>query len=870
MTVYLNDYTPPAYLVDTIELRFELGEELTRVHSRMALRRNPDGSDGPLVLNGQDLGLESLVLDGRTLGEDAYTWEGETLTIDEVPEAFTLEVTNTNRPAENTALEGLYASGGNLCTQCEAEGFRRITFFPDRPDVMAVYTTTLVADPARYPVLLSNGNPVEKGTLDDGRHYATWHDPSPKPSYLFALVAGDLACREDTFTTCSGREVALRIYVREPDLDKCEHALTSLQHAMRWDEEVYGRECDLDVYMIVAISDFNMGAMENKGLNIFNSRFVLASPETATDMDYENIEGVVAHEYFHNWSGNRVTCRDWFQLSLKEGFTVFRDQQFSADMIAPAIKRIDDVRMLRTLQFAEDAGPMAHPVRPNAYEEINNFYTVTVYEKGAEVVRMLHTLLGAEGFRRGSDLYFQRHDGQAVTVEDFVAAMADANGRDFGPFLRWYDQAGTPVIEVDRHYDPEARTYTLTLRQDCPETPDQKGPKQPFHIPVRMGLLDPDGEAIPLRLEGEETAHGGERVLELNEAEQTFRFVDCPAEPVPSLLRGFSAPVKLNLELSDDELAFLMAQDGDDFGRWEAGQRLALRVMLRNLEGEAEGLDDRLAEAFGRVLNDPRLDPALIAEALTLPSEEYLGEFLQEVDPAAVHGVRQSLRRALADTHHTDLAAAYRSLTELDAYRIDPDAMGRRRLKNLALAYWTETGQDDAIATARRQFDGGQNMTDVQSALTTLVHTGAAGHDEALEAFYRRWQEDALVLDKWFAIQASSPVIGTVDRVSELMRHPAFTLSNPNRVRAVVASFARRNPVQFHAPDGRGYAFLADRVLELDPRNPQLAAQLLTAMTRWRRYEPGRREGMLRELERVAAASGLSNDVREIVDKSLR
>ncbi|HKJ77753.1 MAG TPA: aminopeptidase N, partial [Gammaproteobacteria bacterium] len=499
MTVYLNDYTPPAYLVDTIELRFELDEGLTRVHSKMALRRNPDGHDGPLVLNGQDLGLESLVLDGRTLGGDAYTWEGETLTIDDVPEAFTLEVTNTNRPAQNTALEGLYASGGNLCTQCEAEGFRRITFFPDRPDVMAVYTTTLVADPDRYPVLLSNGNPVDSGKLDDGRHYATWHDPARKPSYLFALVAGDLACREDTFTTCSGREVALRIYVREPDLDKCDHALTSLKHAMRWDEEVYGRECDLDVYMIVAVSDFNMGAMENKGLNLFNSRFVLASPETATDTDYENIEGVVAHEYFHNWSGNRVTCRDWFQLSLKEGFTVFRDQQFSADMIAPAIKRIDDVRMLRTLQFAEDAGPMAHPVRPNAYEEINNFYTVTVYEKGAEVVRMLHTLLGAEGFRRGSDLYFERHDGQAVTVEDFVAAMADANGRDFGRFLRWYHQAGTPVIDVDRSYDPEARTYTLTLRQDCPETPDQEGPKQPFHIPVRTGLLDPDGEAVPLR-----------------------------------------------------------------------------------------------------------------------------------------------------------------------------------------------------------------------------------------------------------------------------------------------------------------------------------------------------------------------------------
>jgi len=872
MPTYLKEYTPPPFLLDSVELRFELDEQATRVQATGRYRRNPaTEAEAVLRLDGEALELLALRLDGRALEPGDYTADDTGLTLHRAPDAFTLEVETRIDPAANTALEGLYLSGGNLCTQCEAEGFRKITYFPDRPDVMAVYTTTLVADKARYPVLLANGNPVEQGELDDGRHYATWHDPFPKPSYLFALVAGDLAHVEDHFTTASERDVTLRIYVRAHDLEKCGHAMASLKEAMAWDERRYGREYDLEVYNIVAVSDFNMGAMENKGLNIFNSRYVLADAESATDNDFVHIEGVIAHEYFHNWSGNRVTCRDWFQLSLKEGFTVFRDQQFSAEMSSSAVKRIDDVCLLRTHQFQEDAGPMAHPVRPAAYEEINNFYTLTVYNKGAEVVRMLHTLLGEETFRRGCDLYFERHDGRAVTTDDFVQAMADASGRDLTRFKRWYDQAGTPVLTVEREYDAETQTYTLTVGQSCPPTPDQ-AEKQPFHIPLRLGLLDAEGEALPLQLEGEAQAAGSERVLELTETEQRFTFVNVPPEPVPSLLRGFSAPVRLELDLDDQELAFLMAHDGDPFNRWDAGQQLAVRVMLRLLDvlrtdGRPE-LDENLASAFGQTLAETRLPHALIAEALSLPAEAYVGEFLEEVDPQAVHVVRQFLRRNLAFRHREALIDLYDRLTDDGPYRVDAEAVGRRRLRNLCMAYLVELGNDEVRNLAANQFQLGQSMTDVVAALTALVHTGAPEQHQALETFYQRFVDDELVIDKWFAIQAGAPLPGAVEQMERLAAHPAFTLKNPNRVRALYGTFAAHNRVGFHAVDGSGYRFLGSAVLALDQSNPQVAARLVTPLSQWRRYEPQRSGKMRAELERIAGAAR-SRDVGEIVGKSL-
>ncbi|WP_127475987.1 aminopeptidase N [Sulfurivermis fontis] len=868
-TIYLKDYTPYPFRITKIDLHFELEETRTHVTARSHWQRV---AAGPLRLDGQELELIAIRLDGRVLGADEYTLDAEALTIAQVPDRFTLEIETIINPAANTALEGLYVSGGNFCTQCEAEGFRKITFFPDRPDVMTVYTTTLVAEQAKYPVLLSNGNRVAEGRRDDGRHYATWHDPFPKPCYLFALVAGDLDCVADSFTTLSGREVALHLYVRSHDRDKTAHAMASLKRAMAWDEQAYGREYDLDIYMIVAVSDFNMGAMENKGLNIFNSRYVLASPDTATDADYVAIEGVIGHEYFHNWSGNRVTCRDWFQLSLKEGFTVLRDQQFTAAMLDSAVPRIDDVRLLRAHQFPEDAGPLAHPVRPQSYQEINNFYTLTVYEKGAEVVRMLHTLLGPELFRKGTDLYFSRHDGQAVTTDDFVQAMMDVSGRDLTQFKRWYDQAGTPHVSVQRSYDAQQKTYTLTLRQTCPPTPGQEH-KLPFHIPLRMALLDGRGIPLPLRLSDEAAAVGGERVLELTQEEQRFTFVDVPGEPVPSLLRGFSAPVKLALELSDDELAFLMGHDTDSFNRWEAGQQLALRVLLRLIEtqraGAAPVLDTAFSAAFARTLADTALDPALIAEALTLPAEEYVAEFMAVVDPQAIHQARQFLRRALAAAHRPALLTAYQRLADAGPYQIDAAAMGRRRLRNVCLGYLVELGDAEArgLAVAQLQADG--NMTDVQAALTALVHSGAPECSEALGAFHARWREEALVLDKWFAIQATAPLPGTLAQVQRLVASSDFNIKNPNRVRSLVGAFSARNPVCFHAADGAGYAFLADYVCELNALNPQIAARLLAPLTQWKRYDAARQALMRAQLQRIGALPALSRDVAEVVEKSL-
>jgi len=869
---YLDDYTPPAYRVESIDLHFALNESDTVVTSRLKLSAREAGKKMPLRLDGQGLELLAIEIDGQPVAASEYCVDAESLTLTAPPAHFELRVLTRIHPNRNTALVGLYVSGGNFCTQCEAEGFRSITYYPDRPDVMAVYTTTLDADKARYPVLLSNGNRIAHGELAEGRHFATWHDPFPKPCYLFALVAGDLACVRDSFSTRSGRQVALELYVQHGNEDKCSHALESLKKAMAWDERVYGREYDLDSYMIVAVDDFNMGAMENKGLNIFNSKYVLARPDTATDDDYIHIEGVIAHEYFHNWSGNRVTCRDWFQLSLKEGFTVFRDQQFTADMNSAAVKRIDDVSLLRTRQFAEDAGPMAHPVRPASYVEINNFYTLTVYEKGAELVRMLHTLLGAEGFRRGSDLYFERHDGQAVTTDDFVAAMEAANGVELAQFKRWYSQAGTPQLKVISHYDNNARRYTLEFRQATPPTPGEPN-KQPLMIPVAMALLDRNGNEMALQLEGETGAAARQRVLQVTQERQQFIFTDVVQPPVPSLLRGFSAPVKLQIDLSDEQLAFLAGHDRDSFNRWESGQQLAMRVILRAIDrldrGDGCILEPTLAEAFGRTLADSSLDRALMAEALTLPSELYIAEAMDEVEPLAIHRVRLALRQQLAALHREQWQHLFDTLVDHGPYRFDANSSGRRRLRNLALSYLMELHDTSIQQQCHELYSRANNMTDALAALTTLLHTGAPQSDAALADFYQRWQKDVLVIDKWFMLQATNPQPGGLERVQRLTQHQDFSLKNPNRLRSLVATFCLRNPSQFHRNDGMAYRFLGDYVIELNALNPQVASRLLEPLTHWRRFDELRQKQMVEQLERILASGKLSRDVYEVASKSL-
>ncbi len=873
-TIYLKDYIPPAYRLPAIELRFELGEEFTTVHSRLRVERadaTPVGT--PLALDGQQLELIVLELDGVPLAADRYQVEEDRLTLFEPPASFELTVVTHIWPQDNASLEGLYQSGGNFCTQCEAEGFRKITYFLDRPDAMAVFTTTLVADKARYPVLLSNGNPAGGGELDDGRHWATWHDPFPKPCYLFALVAGHLRYLEDAFVTRSGRGVTLRIYVEPENLDQCEHAMSALKQAMAWDERRFGLEYDLDLYQIVAVGDFNMGAMENKGLNVFNTKYVLAKPETATDADYQGILGVIGHEYFHNWTGNRVTCRDWFQLSLKEGLTVFRDQEFSSDLGSRGVKRIEDVRMLRTSQFPQDAGPMAHPVRPDSYIEINNFYTVTVYNKGAEVIRMIETLLGRDGFRRGMDLYFQRHDGQAVTCDDFVAAMADANDADLGQFQRWYHQAGTPELTVSDSHDAATCIYTLTVRQSCPPTPGQPS-KEPFHLPLALGLLDASGRDLPLQLVGERESRGTTRVLELREPEHTFRFINIPARPVPSLLRGFSAPVKLNSAESDADLLFRLAHDSDDFNRWDAGQTLAARAILALIEDRRQGrawvLPDSFGATFGQAL-ESGADPALLAQVLTLPGETYLAEQMEEVDVDGIHAARIFVQRTLAQRLREVLLTTYERLHagERDGYRAEAAAIGRRALKNVCLDYLMQLDEASPRDLCLRQFHAAGNMTDQFGALTPLANRDGPERAAALAAFYDRWRREALVVDKWLALQATSWLPGTLDVVKALMAHEAFNLRNPNKVRALIGAFCQANPVHFHARNGSGYTFLADQVLALNAFNPQIAARLIAAFTRWRKFDPDRQQGMRDQLERILAGPGLSPDVYEIAAKSL-
>ena len=870
--VYRKDYRPPDHRILSVELDFDLGEERTRVRAALDVRRDPAAAPGTaLVLQGEGLETASVRLDGAPLDPGRWSATEHELTVRDAPAAFRLETEVVIRPQANTALSGLYTSAGNFCTQCEAEGFRRITWFLDRPDVMATYRVRIEADEERCPVLLSNGNRVASGRAAGGRHWVQWEDPFKKPSYLFALVAGNLVCRRGSFVTASGREVQLEIWVEPQNLDRTEHALRSLQRAMAWDERVFGLEYDLDLYMIVAVNDFNMGAMENKGLNIFNSKYVLARPETATDDDYEAIEGVIGHEYFHNWTGNRVTCRDWFQLTLKEGLTVFRDQQFSADMTSRPVKRIATVRNLRTVQFAEDAGPMAHPVRPESYIEMNNFYTATVYEKGAEVVRMFHTLLGQEGFRRGMDLYFRRHDGQAVTCDDFRAAMADANGVDLERFGRWYSQAGTPLLQASGVHDPARGTYALTLRQSIPGQPDAP----PLHVPVAMALLGRDGRELPLRLAGEPAGAPAptQRVLELREAEETFTFEGVREAPVPSLLRGFSAPVKLDLERSPDELAFLMAHDGDAFLRWDAGQELGKRLLLELTDAHARGAAGRLApafvEAFGRILDDPGLDGSLKAMALSLPGERLLGQELEVVDVDALHAAHVQATRELAEAHRGRLQETYERCRDDGPYVVDRASIDRRRLKNRVLAYLAALEEPETTSLVAEQLRTATSMTDAQAALFLLCDLDVPERDEALAAFHARWRDDPLVLDKWFAVQALSSLPDALERVQRLARHPDFTLRNPNRVRSLVGTFCAGNQVRFHAADGGGHRFLADHVLALDPLNPQVAARLASAFQPWRRFDERRRTSMQGELERIAGREGLSRDVYEVVTRCL-
>ena len=882
--IHLKDYQVPTYLIQTTHLFFDLYEDHSVVKSKLSIVRNPsveDAAIATLELMGCDLELVSLSIDGELLKLDQYQIEGENLSIGNVPKQFLLEVETKIRPQDNTTLEGLYKSNGMFCTQCEAEGFRKITYYLDRPDVMAKFTTTVCADKKSYPLLLSNGNPIERGEEAGGRHWVTWEDPFKKPSYLFALVAGDLSVVEDSFTTVTGRTVKLQIFVEPQDLDKCAHAMTSLKKSMTWDEEVYGREYDLDIYMIVAVSHFNMGAMENKGLNVFNTSCVLANPGTTTDAGFQRVEGVIAHEYFHNWSGNRVTCRDWFQLSLKEGFTVFRDQEFSSDMNSRAVKRVEEVAMLRTAQFAEDAGPMAHPVRPASYIEINNFYTLTVYEKGSEVVRMIHTLVEPEGFRKGADLYFERHDGQAVTTDDFIDAMETANNIDLTQFKRWYDQAGTPTIDVSDEYDAKNQLYHLDIKQSCSETPGQPE-KKPYLIPLKMGLLDKSGNDMVLQIEDSDHLPEKETVLAINQPEQRITFKKVTDKPVPSLLRGFSAPVKLNYDYSAEDLALLMGHDSDDFNRWDAGYRFGTNVLLSLVEknkgiksNDTGGLsvDPALIAAYDRVLGDAELDKAMIAMMFSLPSEAYLSEACSnkadcDVDVDGIHKVREFARHEIAKALQPLLMTTYRENKVTGEYRPVASDIAKRSLSNSCLSYLATLETEETIAMCLEQYDSANNMTDQSAALRAVAHSDLPQRDALLERFYQQWKNEPLVVDLWLGIQASSPSPKALDYVKELMGHESFEMTNPNKVRALIGAFCNGNAVNFHKLDGSGYRFLADRVIDLNKLNPQIAARLLGGLTRWRKYNKTRQDLMRGELKRILAESNLSPDVYEVASRS--
>jgi aminopeptidase N len=848
-----TDYQVPDWLIPDIALDFDLDPALTKVRATLSVTRN-SAHDRPLRLDGDGLVPLEITVDGRPLEQTEWHLEAGALIIPLTGEAHSVETLVELAPERNSKLMGLYASGGLLCTQCEAEGFRRITFFPDRPDILSRYSVRMTADKARFPILLANGDPIEQGDAADGRHWALWNDPFPKPCYLFALVAADLACNADSFTTMSGRAVQLGIWVKEADLPRTAHAMKALKDSMAWDERIYGREYDLDVFNIVAVADFNFGAMENKGLNIFNSRYILADPETATDIDYDGVEGVVAHEYFHNWSGNRVTCRDWFQLSLKEGFTVFRDQNFSADMGSHAVKRIEDVRILRAAQFQEDSGPLAHPIRPESYMEISNFYTSTIYNKGAEVIRMMALMLGAERFRAGSDLYFDRHDGQAATCEDFVLAMEEGGQIDLSQFRRWYEQAGTPHVRAQMAHDAASQTVTLTLEQTVPPTPGQPD-KQPMAIPLRTALFDPaTGQ------------HHGDELLMLTEAQQSFTFTGFASAPILSINRGFSAPVIVETNRSQADLAFLSAHDDDPFARYEAMQQLMVNVLIGRIAGQDVD-DGAVIDAIRNTLTDPTLDPAFIAETIRLPSEAYLGDQMKRVDPDAIHAARDAIQTKIG----AELETLWRDVhakTKANAFSISPAAKGARKLRNAALHYLVASGAQDGPAIAFAQFSEADNMTERQAALGTLANGRSPEREAALDIFYNRYSADALTLDKWFQTQAFALHPDAVEQVEELGQHKDFTLANPNRVRSLYGAFAG-NQWAFHHKSGKGYRLVADCIIALDKLNPQTAARLVPPLGRWKRFDEARATLMRAELQRILAEPGLSKDVTEQASKSL-
>ena len=860
---FLKEYRQPDFTITKTDLDFTLKEGVTTVSSQLKFSRLTKDIKAPLKLDGVDLKLVDLQIDHHFLDDAEYSYDGETLTIPNVPHEFSLQVTVEINPAANTRLEGLYQTNGNYCTQCEAEGFRHITFYLDRPDVMSVFTTTIRADKDSFPVALSNGNKQDSGH-DGQNHWVKWFDPFPKPCYLFALVAGDLACVSGEFTTASGRKVALEFYTEHHNSDKCGHALLSLQKAMKWDEEVFGLEYDLDLYMVVAVDDFNMGAMENKGLNVFNTQYVLANQQTATDDNYQGIEGVIAHEYFHNWTGNRVTCRDWFQLSLKEGLTVFRDQEFSSDMMSRPIQRINDVRGLRSFQFAEDAGPMAHPIRPSSYLEINNFYTVTVYEKGAEVVRMYHTLLGKEGFRKGMDLYFKRHDGQAVTTDDFRMAMQDATGVNLDQFQRWYEQSGTPVVNIQRIYNADTQSLKLKIRQDAGATKTE--PNLPFHIPMRLSLFDAAGSAIGLNEQGDTEA-----VFDILAEDQTVEFNNITEMPLLSAFRGFSAPVIIETDMSQDELVQLMSIDTDAFNQWDAGQQYATQVLLELINApelsNTDALQGLLA-AYVSILNLKGLDLALLTEMLMLPGEKYLSEFCSPVDVHRIHAAREFVKDSIAETCEQQLASLYQTCKSDADYEVTAEAVGQRSLKNCCLAYLTRLHQPQYYELALTQFKTADNMTDQLGSLTAMVDEQGDIRDQMFNDFYQQWADTPLVVDKWFRLQASSQAERALDAVKQLEQHPAFNLKNPNRVRSLLGPF-QHNVKAFHDKSGMGYEFLADKIIQLDSTNPQIASRMAHALLGWKKLIPEQGDKMKQQILRIQAKPDLSNDVAELMASSL-
>jgi aminopeptidase N len=868
---YLKNYQAPPYQIHKVDLNFNLYEDKTIVTARTAITRKAEQLE-PLILDGQEMKLLSIAVDGKELNDAQFKVTKDDLTIFEPPVAFTLEIVTEIHPEKNTSLEGLYKSKTMFCTQCEAEGFRKITYFLDRPDVMAKYTCTIEADQTRYPVLLSNGNMVEKGQLLNNRHWVKWEDPFHKPSYLFALVAGDLESDKSTYKTRSGKIVDLQIFVEKGNVDKCGHAMESLKKAMEWDEEVFGLEYDLDIYMIVAVSDFNMGAMENKGLNVFNSKYVLARPETATDTDYHNIEGVIAHEYFHNWTGNRVTLNSWFQLSLKEGLTVFRDQEFSSDMTSRANQRVMDVRRLKMFQFPEDSGPMAHPIRPESYIEMNNFYTATVYEKGAEVIRMIHTILGPENFRKGMDLYFQRHDGSAVTTNDFVKAMEDASGISLDHFQLWYSQAGTPKVKIEYQYFPEEQRFSITFQQTTPPTPKQDI-KHPLHLPVRFALLGQDGKEIPLKQSDNDMSSQGECILNLHETQETFHFFHVPEQPVPSVFRNFSAPVKIDIDYTFEELLFLMTRDTDYFNRWDAAQKLYKKELERLVElcmqDEELQVDPNLLEAYSQLLSDHTVDKQFLSLILNLPSEIEIGEFYQIIHVDAIHKARKFLLKAVAEAHYSKWMDIYQKYSEVLSDEPLAQSISRRSIKNMALYYLSFAESEEVFKMIDHQVKIADNMTDQISALQLLTNRETSLRESALEYFYQKWSHDELVMDKWFMIQAQSERDDTLSVVKNLLENDAFNLKNPNKVRSLIGSFAHGNPSNFHKSDGSGYEFLAEMVIQLNAINPQVASRLVSAFNHWKKFDPNRQEMMKIQLNRILMVENLSSDVYEIVTKAL-